>query len=99
MNQFNVIGNVAKKPELRVSAKGKSYIHISLAVNRPYSDATDFFVFSAFADTAVRLKKLNKGDRIFVQSYAKNSQYEKDGKKIYGTDYVITNFELVRKRK
>lgn len=99
MNQFSVIGNVTKKPELRVSAKGKSYIHVSLAVNRPYSDSTDFFVFSAFAETAVKLKKLNKGDRIYVQSYAKNCQYEKDGQKIYGTDYIITYFELVRKKR
>lgn len=99
MNQFTVVGNVTKKPELRTSAKGKHFIHVSLAVNRPYSNRTDFFVFSAFGDTAVKMKSLNKGDRILIQSYVENNQYEKDGQKVYGTDYIVTYYELVRKRR
>lgn len=100
MNQFVVTGNITKKPEMRVSAKGKYVTHISLAVFRPFSDnKTDFFVFSAFGDLAYKMSKLNKGDRILIQSYVKNNIYEKNGEKVYGIDYIVTGYEIERKKK
>lgn len=99
MNQFTTIGNITKKPEMRVSMKGKQVTHISLAVNRPFSDKkTDFFVYSAFGDLALKMSKLDKGDKIMIQSYVKNNIYEKDGKKVYAIDFIVTNYELVRRR-
>lgn len=100
MNQWTVTGNVTRKPEMRESAKGKHITRFSIAVDRPFADdKTDFFVFTAFADLAVRASKLNVGDRILVQAYVKNNIYEKDGQKIYAIDFIATNFEYQRKKK
>lgn len=104
MNQFTVTGNITKKPEFRIYTKGntngKYVTHISLAVNRPFANKkTDFFVFTAFGDLGCKMSKLCKGDRILIQAYVKNNIYEKEGKKIYATDYIITNFEIIRKKK
>lgn len=104
MNQFTVTGNITKKPESRVYMKGnisgKYVTHISLAVSRPFDKKkTDFFVFTAFGDLGYKMSKLNKGDKILIQSYVKNNIYEKDGKKVYGIDYIVTNYEVIKKKK
>jgi len=44
---------------------------------------------------ALPLDLLKKGIGIVASGYLRNADYEKDGKKFYGTDFVVTSVESI----
>lgn len=62
-NNFTLVGNVVKDPELRKTENGKTYTFITVAVNRIAKNEVDFIsilVWDKLAENGV--KYLHKGD-------------------------------------
>jgi single-strand DNA-binding protein len=74
-----------------------SVARFSLAVDRKFSKEkqADFISCVAFNKTAENLNKyVKKGQKIAVMGEIRTGSYEKDGKKVYTTDVVVSEFEF-----
>lgn len=63
VNNFTLVGNIVKDPEIKKTESGKSYSFITVAVNRITKNECDFIsilVWDKLAENAV--KYLHKGD-------------------------------------
>ena len=96
MNLCIHTGNLTRDPETRVmQGNGKKRSTFTLAVNRKYKNAqgsydADFIQFTAYDKTAEMVEKyLAKGRKVEVTSHVKTGSYEKDGRKIYTTEFVV----------
>ena len=95
MQLYIATGNLVKDNELRVTTSGKSVVKNTLAIRRD-KDNTDFMEFTCFGTTADLLNKYTtKGSKIGIQGEFKNSNYEKDGKKIYRNELLVRSIELL----
>jgi len=96
-NQFTFVGNLTQDAELK-SAK-TSILNFRLAVSDGYGDKkfTDYHSCKAFGKSAEYNANLKKGDRVIVMGRVKSGSYEKDGKKIYTTDFVADRVYRVAK--
>lgn len=75
-NNFTLIGNLTKKPEIRTTESGKMYIFATIAVDAGKNN-TNFLTFMAWEKVAVNIAKYcDKGDCISIigsiSSYNKN---------------------------
>ena len=99
MQLYIATGNLVKDNELRVTTSGKSVVKNTLAIRRD-KDNTDFMEFTCFGTTAELLNKYTtKGSKIGIQGEFKNSNYEKDGKKIYRNELLVRTIELLSTKK
>ena len=104
MNKFVLIGNLTKDIEITKAGEA-SLAEFVLAVNRSYKNRegvreSDFILVKAWRETAERLaSKTKKGDKILVEGEIQTSNYEKDGKKNYVTEFMIREFELLSGKK
>lgn len=98
LNQCTLAGRLAKDIEIRYTPNGKAVSNFTLAVPREYQNAqgekeTDFFNFVAWGKPAENMANhLSKGDMILVQSRAQTRSYDKDGQKVYVTEFVVETF-------
>lgn len=99
MNRVQIIGNLGKDPEIKVTNGGKTVAKLSVAVNRKYTDPqgeekqfTDWINVVAWGNLAEAVgNELKKGDRVFVEGrYSTRSYEDKSGSKRYITE-VIAN--------
>ena len=88
-NTFQFIGNLVNDSEFK-TAKTTAILSFRLAVSDGYGDKkfTDYHTVKAFGKTAEYNNNLAKGDRVLVTGRVKSNSYEKDGKKVYSTDFV-----------
>lgn len=94
MNKFMVMGRLTKDPDVRM-ANDKKIVRIDVAVDGR-DGKTDFFSFTAFGKNAENLERyFCKGKPILVHGRVENNNYEKDGKKVYGFNFVLEQFEFV----
>ncbi|EHX5700381.1 single-stranded DNA-binding protein [Escherichia coli] len=104
LNRFQFIGNLTKDTELRYTAKSTPIAIFDIAVNGSYKDQetgeikeyTDFFrikVWGKAAENAARF--LGKGSQVFVEGSMRNTQYESNGQKVYGIDYIAENIQYL----
>lgn len=104
MNKFVLIGNLTKDIEITKAGEA-SLAEFVLAVNRSYKNRegvreSDFILVKAWRETAERLASwTKKGDKILVEGEIQTSNYEKDGKKNYVTEFMIREFELLSGKK
>lgn len=80
-----IIGNVAKKPELKGSKAGTNYCNFTVGVNIGYGDKkkTDWFDVTAFGKTAETCAQhLDKGYLVCVNGTIHLNQYEAKDKTI-----------------
>lgn len=80
-NQVLLIGRMAHDPELRVTAKGKSYCQFTIATNREVQQdmepATDYIRLICWARTAETLTKYGKkGMLLHVRGVVHNNRYK-----------------------
>lgn len=107
INIAMLCGRITRKPELRITPGGTSIATFSVATNTVYKDKsgakkeeTDFHNVKAFGKTAdIICQYFDKGDEIFVEGRIKNSNYEKDGQKVYRTDIILDKFQFGQKSK
>ena len=102
MNIFVFMGRLTKEPEIRYSKDSKAVAKFAMAVDRRFQkDTTDFFDCTAFGKTAEFVEKyVTKGTKVVVQGSVQNNNYtNKEGKKVYSTEFIIETIEFAESRK
>lgn len=101
MNNVSLIGRVASDLKVVKTNEGKSILNFSLAVSKKYKKDEAFFLkcvsFGKQADVISTYVK--KGDRLAVDGYLKNTEYETEKVKVYGNEIVVENFYFIQDRK
>lgn len=99
MNKVVLIGRVGKDAETIVFDSGKCLTSFSLATTTTFSkdnQRTDWHNIKAWGDRFKNLSKyITKGRELCVEGRIENGSYEKDGVKIYVTDVIVEDIELI----
>lgn len=102
MNNVSLTGRITKDLTVRyVGADNTALVKFVLAVDRPRKkDQTDFISSVAWGKTAeIMGQYLSKGDKIGAWGRIETDVYEKDGQKVYTTEFVVESFEFLGKKK
>lgn len=98
MNNCNFIGRLTRDPEVRYTQGEKPICvaRFTLAVDRQKKGngpSADFLSFKALGVKGEFAEKyLRKGAKIGVTCRAEAGSYEKDGKKVYYTEFICEGF-------
>ena len=104
-NKVQLIGNLGQNPEVRTFDNGKSVARFSLATTDSYRDAsgkkiteTQWHNLVAWGNLAKLVEKyLIKGSEVAVEGKLTHRSYDdKDGKKSYFTEVVMTEMVMLR---
>ena len=107
MNNVNLVGRLARDPEVRYSQGGNAtcVARYTLAVSRPFKNGegkqeADFISCVIFGKSAEFAQKyLHKGMRIVIGGRISTGSYkDKDGKTIYTTDVVVEEHEFAQNK-
>lgn len=100
MNRVILMGRLTKDPETRYS-NDKAITRFSLAVDRKFSQETDFLNIVTFGKTAEFCEKyFKKGVKIALDGRIQTGSYTKqDGTKVYTTDIVAEAVEFAESKK
>ena len=101
MNTLIQMGRLTKDPESRDTNAG-TITRFSIAVDRRYKkDTSDFFSYTAFGKTAEFARDyLRKGTKVLISGRVENNNYtDKDGRKIYGFQFVAEEIEFAESKK
>lgn len=100
-NTLVFVGRLSAAPSLKNS--GKKAVAKLVLIRNEYAgtdnegetkERTVSAQFTAFGGMAETLaKNAMKGDQLIVTARVQNNNYEKDGEKVYGFDFVIEGFE------
>lgn len=94
INVVMLIGRLTKDADVR--AGEKTIAKFSVAVNRMKKDEVDFLNCVAFGKTAEIVEKYtHKGSRIAIRGRIQTGSYEKDGRKVYTTDIIAEEIQLL----
>lgn len=99
MNTVQILGNLARDPEVRYTKSGKAVATFTVAASNTYIDSnnetkeqTAFVNCVAWGKTGEAVGNLRKGNRCFVEGRLQTRSYENaDGQKKYVTE-VVANF-------
>ena len=105
MNDCKFSGRPTRDPEIRYTegAQPMAVARYTLAVDRKYKkeggQQADFLSIVAFGKTAEFVEKyIKKGIKVIVECHAQSGSYEKDGKKVYYTEFVADSHEFCEKK-
>ena len=100
MNLFITSGRVVNDVEIRHSTNGKTIARFNFAVrknfkkdNEPDADFFNCIVFGKLAEVFERTN-VSKGTKLILEGEMRNDNYEKDGVKHYGMQYVVNSMEF-----
>lgn len=102
INRVVLVGRLTKDPELRYTSSNIAYTRFTVAINRPYSNASgdkeaDFIQCVAWrrqAETVARY--VNKGSLVGVEGRIQTGYYDdKDGVRKYTTDIVCDSVQFL----
>ena len=105
MNIVILIGNLVKDVELKATTSGKEVCQFTLGVQRNYKNGegkydSDFISCIAYGKTAELISKYTKkGDKLSVEGRILTRNYEKDGKKVYVTEVLVSNISFLTPKK
>lgn len=99
MNTVQILGNLARDPEVRYTKSGKAVATFTVAARNTYIDSnnetkeqTAFVNCVAWGVLGENVGNLRKGNRAFVEGRLQTRSYEtQDGQKRYVTE-VVANF-------
>ena len=102
MNSVNLVGRLARDPELKfVAGSGKAVATCSIAVDNPFNKdkKADFFNFVVWGKTAENLANyMSKGALIGLKGRLSARSYEgKDGQMKYIVEVVADNIEFLQR--
>lgn len=98
MNSCNFTGRLGKDWEVQYSQAGKAVAKNSMTL-RKYNGDSVWINLVAFSDRGENVAKFTqKGSMLSVQCSVDVSEYEKEGRKNYFTNFIIDNFTLVEKK-
>lgn len=105
MNNVSLIGRLTADPELRYTSTNKSYVRITIAVNRNFKNENgerevDFINCVAWNKTAeILCKYVKKGNRIGISGRIQAGSYQKeDGSRGYLMDVIVENMEFLESK-
>ena len=107
MNNVQLVGRLARDPEVRYSqgAKATAVARYTLAISRPFKNANgeqeaDFINCVAFGTAGEFAEKyFRKGMMVGVTGRIQTGSYDdKDGKKVYTTDVIVATQEFCEKK-
>lgn len=98
MNRVQVMGNLGKDPEIKVTTGGNTVARLSVAVNRKYTDPqgeekqyTEWVNVVAWGKLAEAAgNELQKGDYIYAEGRYSTRSYEKNDETRYFTEVVAS---------
>lgn len=102
-NQVTLVGRLARDPEYKVVGDNLSKLKLVLAVSRPKrkdneEPETDFITAILFGTPALIGERiLKKGSPALVWGRLQIRNYDKDNEKIWMTEVVADNFQLLDK--
>lgn len=105
MNSVQLVGRLARDPDVKYSQDGKAHARITLAVDRRYrkdgEQNADFISCVAFGKTAEFVEKyFRKGMRMGLNGRIQTASYKnQQGNMIYTTDVICENIEFVESKK
>lgn len=97
MNTVQILGNLARDPELRFTKTGRAVATFTVAATNIYIDSatnetkeqTAFINCVAWAKLGESVGNLKKGNRVFVEGRIQTRSYDtQDGQKRYVTEVV-----------
>lgn len=99
MNTVQILGNLARDPEVRYTQSGRAVATFTVAASNTYIDSnnetkeqTAFINCVAWGKLGESIGNLRKGNRCFVEGRLQTRSYEtQDGQKRYVTE-VVANF-------
>jgi single-strand DNA-binding protein len=94
LNKIQLIGNLGRDPEIRVTSSGTRVASLSVATSREWTDRsgerqekTEWHRVSCWDKLAdVCERYLQKGDRVYIEGSVEYRQVEQDGQVRYFTD-------------
>ena len=104
MNKWIGLGNIGKDVDVRTNGDS-SVARFSLAVKRKFAKEgevdTDWLNIVCFGKLATFAEKyLHKGSKIVVEARVQTGSYtNKDGVKVYTTDFIAENIEFAESKK
>ena len=103
MNKWIGIIRPTKDAEIRYTADGKAIAKFDGACNRRFKKEgerdADFFRFIAFGYNAAFCEKyVKKGVKFIVEAHVQNYEYEEDGVRHYGNDWIIDSMEFAESK-
>lgn len=101
MNQLNIIGNLTRDPETRVTPQGINVTDFTVAVNRRSKDGgTDYFRVTCWRGLAeIAAKYLSKGRKVRVTGPVSLSTYKgRDGESKSNLEVTADDLELLSPR-
>ncbi|HTL82521.1 MAG TPA: single-stranded DNA-binding protein [Bacteroidia bacterium] len=107
-NNVQLIGNLARNPEVKEFEKGKKVANFVLGCSESYNDKegrrvdnTNWFNAVAWNGLATIAEKyMTKGDRVAINGKLVNENWtDKDGKKHYITKVVVSDILLLTPKK
>ena len=98
------MGRLTKDPEIRTATKGTAKTFLTLAVNRNFKredgvQDTDFIpiiLWGRMGELAYQM--LKKGSPILIWGRIQVRTYEKDGDKLWITEVIADNFQILEKK-
>ena len=100
MNKVILIGRLTREPELKILESGKEVGKFTLAVDRFKKGEADFFNCVAWGKVAeVVANYTQKGSKIMVEGRVETRTYDKDGSKVFYTEVIVSNVELLDSKK
>ena len=98
MNKIILTGRLTKDPESKETESGSLITTIFLAVRREYKNKetneyeADFIRLKSFNKQALYIHQyIKKGDLVQIDGSIRTGSYEKEGEKMYTTDYIISS--------
>jgi len=103
LNKVQLIGNLGKDPEIRITPKEKKVASFSMAVNRSYKDQdgktiedTQWVNVEAWETLANIVESyLQKGSQVYIEGRLKTEKYEKNGETKYFTKVVVRDMLML----
>lgn len=105
MNAVQLVGRLARDPDVKYSQDGRAHARITLAVDRRHrkdgEQNADFISCVAFGKTAEFVEKyFRKGMRMGLTGRIQTASYKnQQGNMIYTTDVICENIEFVESKK
>ena len=100
INRVVLVGNLTKDPVLRKTQTGQSVTSFTVAINRRYKDQeqTDYVNCVAWNQPGEYLAQYaKKGNMVGVDGRISTRSYDdKDGKKVYVTEVVCDNVNIIK---
>jgi single-strand DNA-binding protein len=101
VNRFTIYGNINTVTQFEKSLK------VSVATHREYKDKqgvdqkeTDWTTLTILNEAQINhiKNKANTGDKVFAEGYIKNSDYMRQGQRVFTTDLITQKINLIEKQ-